>query len=287
MLKFLAQPYPQFGSRKEKIRTAVVISIFVALFLLIFQPFDLSQFEFKNKTWFILGYGLVTLVVFLAIEFTLPFLFRIFFAEENWTTGKQIFIVLLTVFCIGLGNYFYTGLITHQDFSINKILFFQVVTLAVAVFPVLILTLWNQVRLLRKNQRAAEQINKVIAAPVATYLSSHIHLIAENEKDAVDVDGNSLLLIEASDNYSTVYYTEQGNVKNHLIRSSLKRIESQINHPDIIRCHRTYIVNLLHVKSVSGNAQGYRLRLDHFDQSIPVSRNLNGEIKNKLSRHNK
>jgi hypothetical protein len=38
------------------------------------------------------------------------------------------------------------------------------------------------------------------------------------------------------------------------------------------------------VKRVTGNSQGYRLILNFTDVEIPVSRNLNEEITNRLSK---
>ena len=57
-----------------------------------------------------------------------------------------------------------------------------------------------------------------------------------------------------------------------IIRSSLTRLEGQIQIKSIVRCHRSFIVNLDKVIKVSGNAQGFKLHLEGTDFMVPVAR---------------
>jgi DNA-binding LytR/AlgR family response regulator len=49
------------------------------------------------------------------------------------------------------------------------------------------------------------------------------------------------------------------------------------------RCHRSYLVNLNYIRHISGNATGYKLHLEGVNDLIPVSRNLNNEIIEKIN----
>jgi len=66
----------------------------------------------------------------------------------------------------------------------------------------------------------------------------------------VTLNAGELLFIESADNYATLVSIVNGKKKKELIRSSLKRIEGQLNHPDLMRCHRAYIINLGKIKTV-------------------------------------
>ena len=81
-----------------------------------------------------------------------------------------------------------------------------------------------------------------------------------------------LLYIESADNYSSILFKKEGKREKELLRSSLSRLETQIENPRVVRCHRSYIVNLDHVISVTGNAQGYKLHLGDSGDTIPVAR---------------
>jgi DNA-binding LytR/AlgR family response regulator len=59
-------------------------------------------------------------------------------------------------------------------------------------------------------------------------------------------------------------------------------MEQKVPDPKLFRCHRSFIVNLAQVKSVSGNAQGYRLHFSDPSITIPVSRTAGKELRGKL-----
>jgi len=47
---------------------------------------------------------------------------------------------------------------------------------------------------------------------------------------------------------------------------------------NIVRCHKSYIVNAKKVNKIHGNARGYFLNIKNIDFSIPVSRNFPKEL---------
>jgi DNA-binding LytR/AlgR family response regulator len=126
-----------------------------------------------------------------------------------------------------------------------------------------------------EHRKEEAPVTKAPGIPVWTFTS-------ETEKDKVETNEKQLLFIESADNYSAFYVFANGQLKKQLLRGSLKKMEEQIQHPSLYRCHRTYIVNLSKVISVSGNAQGYKLQLEGTELSVPVSRNLGKELKGKL-----
>ncbi|MDZ7899314.1 MAG: LytTR family DNA-binding domain-containing protein [Arcicella sp.] len=101
---------------------------------------------------------------------------------------------------------------------------------------------------------------------------SDLVFTAENEKDTLTLSTQNLLYIESSDNYSTIVFLKDQQIVKELIRSSLTRLEGQIQAKTIVRCHRSFIVNLDKVMKVSGNAQGFKLQLSETDFIVPVAR---------------
>ena len=50
-------------------------------------------------------------------------------------------------------------------------------------------------------------------------------------------------------------------------------IENQLRlHPDMVRCHRTCIINIGSVEKLQRTAQGTKLWVIDYDEEIPVSR---------------
>ncbi|HEY1164965.1 MAG TPA: LytTR family DNA-binding domain-containing protein [Chitinophaga sp.] len=285
ILTFLQQPYP-VASMRSRIFTPILFGVFICLFLLVFQPFGLSELPFGQLAWGVAGYGLVTALVIFLEMWTGPLLFPAFFAETNWTVGRHIFIILADVFFIGLGNLLFTAWYLNTSLSFYAIAWFQVITVAVGVLPVAMYVMYSQIALQKKYAAEASMIDAHVQERKqheAEKIEGLIIIGAENAEEGLQLAPSQLLFIAAADNYIKVHHLEQGRVKQTLLRSTLKKAAAGLaDHPQFFRCHRTFLVNLDHVNSINGNAQGYKLQLAHTEEWLPVSRSLHDEIRQKL-----
>ena len=94
------------------------------------------------------------------------------------------------------------------------------------------------------------------------------------------------MFMRSADNYVEVFYHRANQTRCELIRTTLKLCTDLFaQQENILRCHKSYLVNLRFVNHVSGNAQGYKLHLKHTDELVPVSRTHNEVIKTRLSNH--
>lgn len=227
-------------------------------------------------------------------ELVLPFLWKNFFLEENWTVGKNLFMWLLTLVVLSggnmlLANYIYMSSISWQAFG-----HFLYYTLGVGFFVYAIFNVINYNRLVKRNEANAVIMNAEIAndsvskskfdhermdhnTPTKQTDDAFI-ITSENGREEVKFLMDDLLFIESADNYSKIICMYGNKLQTSIIRSSLKRVEEQVKHPFLFRCHRGYIVNIKKVISVSGNSQGYRLHLYAVNETIPVSRNSGKEF---------
>lgn len=79
--EYLKQPYP-FPYKKWNI--IISISLFIGLFMLIFQPFGLSQMRGgAYKSVFCLGYGVVTMTVMIINIVIIQHLFKGWFNNKD------------------------------------------------------------------------------------------------------------------------------------------------------------------------------------------------------------
>lgn len=285
-MSILAKPYPRSSGSRKKLISAFIFGMFVFLFLLVFQPFGLNIWETDFKILKLAGYGMVTTVIILVNGFVIESIFKNWFAESNWTVGKEILSGVLNILVIGSLNLLYTHWLGVTRIDLKSFIAFQWITLIVGIIPVTMITIINQSRLQKLNTLGAKELNDFIAKEAITHpltTIQQITIIAENGKDRFSFDPNSVLVFSAADNYVEIYYYSHDEVKKELIRTTLKNIEAVIvNYSYLIRCHRSYVVNLNCVKEVSGNSQGLKLHLAKSDLSIPVSRSLNHLIHEKL-----
>lgn len=285
MFRLLNQPLPVDDSSVRQLRKAALIGLFVGLFLLVFQPFGLNSWGTNSKAIKILGFGLIAFVITSVNFVLLPIAAPRFFDEKYWTVGRQIILVMVNILLIALANRLYLVWLLDSEYisSISwggMILF----TFLISFFPVVGLVLLGYITQLKKYSHAAAAIPihaqgtdnapfaEMLAAPST---SKTVTLLADNEKDTVTALADDLLYIESSDNYCTIVHLKNGQTLKPLLRSSLSRLEKQIDNPHIVRCHRSYIVNLNRVERVTGNAQGYKLHLYSGQFVVPVARQYN------------
>jgi tetratricopeptide (TPR) repeat protein len=87
-----------------------------------------------------------------------------------------------------------------------------------------------------------------------------------------------LCYIAAEDNYSRLFLLEGGVLREKLLRITLKGIGQQIDDPDIVRCHRSYMINLAMPFEVKGDSSGYYLTSNDFRGKIPISRSKGKQV---------
>ena len=287
MRGLLSQPYPIYDSAKRRWIIILGMGIFVYLFLLFFRPFGLNTLPRDSAHIILLGYGIICSCILFIDLIVVPFLFPSLFKEEKWTVWKEIIYILWNISTIGFGNAFYTNWHWKTNLTMQWLINFQLMTLMVAILPVSALVLIKYITLLRKNLKETVALSQTMnhKKRLDAFKDEMIMLSAENPRDNIMLPANDLMFINAADNYIEVHYLENGNAKKKLIRSSLKNARNDLKaYTAFYRCHRAWIVNLDMVKSITGNSQGYRLLMENSELQIPVSRNLNLEIGQRLAR---
>ncbi len=278
LIKYLNQPFPK---QEKKWKLIISISLFVTLFLIIFQPFGINLVEGNSKYLILAGYGLV---IFCTLVINLIFvedIFSKFFDERNWKIWKEFVWTFWVIFTIGLGNAIYTSIIFYSfELSLSFIVNFQIITFVVGIMPITVEILLKQKYLLRKHINSAENLNKNIKDKSEIHQSNVIRFFADNEKDSTEFDIANFLLIESSGNYIELYLFENEKIIRKTFRSTLKRsLEFFKDCREIKQCHRAFIVNTNKILKAKGNSQGLRLSLENCDSEIPVSRGFVNSIR--------
>jgi hypothetical protein len=90
---------------------------------------------------------------------------------------------------------------------------------------------------------------------------------------------SDILYLQGSDNYVTVWYQAQNKVTKFMLRNTLRTMEDELKQESVIRCHRSYLVNIGKVKLIRREKEGLTLELDSTPAStVPVSRTYMHEV---------
>jgi hypothetical protein len=292
MFKILLQPYPfQVSLRKHLIHN-FWIGCFIAFFLIVFQPFNTNLWHDEYKNLKLSGYGIVSFLMPSLLAWLLLTIKNPDEIEKKWTVWKEFFLVLTTIVSIAFGNMFYSVWVGGNEFGFSSFFGFLIAVMMLGFFPVMasILLKFNRFKALNEkealeldeNLQYFQQKNPTELTLATTTENEQIELIAENEKDTIYLIVSDLVYIETADNYANIVFWKGDKLQKELLRGTLKRFEQQIGHPSVLRCHRSFIVNLAQVEHISGNAQGYRLSLKNQSDIIPVARNFGSIILERL-----
>ena len=179
-----------------------------------------------------------------------------------------------TVLMIALGNWLYMAGIGFTSFSPYSAFLFFLNTFLVGAFPLTISVIITEMRLLKLHSQASEAVNNQLRQPLPPKEETNLIQINNEEgKTVLQLSPSDLIYIASADNYVEVHYLEQDQSRKQLIRSSLRRVESQLaDQPQMLRCHRSYLVNLDLLQNSEGNSAGLRVDLRGTSRTIPVSR---------------
>lgn len=260
----------------KRLKTNLLISLFVFAFLFIYQPFNISRWDFPEVLFYCAGYGLCTLLGLLLAKWPLNLLGIEQFSHKK--APKQVLSSFVHITAISTFNFIYSFIIGVIPVSWQGFLLFFAFTMAVAVFPTLALFLPKF-----RNQPARSN-DSIQNAGEKWIKNRDIQLHGENKDETFTTPIKDLLFIKSELNYCEIYYLRNNELRKHLIRATIKDLQNQISHAAVQRVHRSFLCNLSNVENWKYKNQKLYLYFPKIDKAINCSRSKNREVKKKLEK---
>lgn len=253
---------------ERKIFIILVIVSFTVGFKLVYDPFGMGTM-FRQRNIFFLGHTFITVSILVFQYFVLPHLFKGYFIESRRTVGRMI---LWVVILFTLLTFF------HAAFRFEERIYFVmpnalmdsfIINLSIGVYPILFILMMAYIRKLHLRMKESE----LYQSPKAELKMGDelIEIKSESGSEKISLKVNSLYYIKSADNYSEFYFLEEAQVKRKLLRIPLGELENK--YPRYwLRVHKSFIVNLLNIETVKGNANRCEIHLKGIPEQIPVSR---------------
>ncbi len=159
-----------------------------------------------------------------------------------------------------------------------------IITFSILVFPYIIIALLAEIK--DRDIRLAK--DKVTIEKYATGQigreDSTLPFLDDKKSLKLAVTANAILYIEAADNYVNICYLNNDKLVRFPLRSSMRSIEQICEANNIVRCHRSYYVNLRKVRAIQKGQDGLFAELTYAAAPhIPVSVTYSETVTGKFS----
>lgn len=283
LIKYFNQPYKGQSSKKWKWSLIVYTGLFIFIFLFVFKP---SSYIYEQEPLFqlliSLGFGIVVSIVL--------YIFKFFIEpkviSDKWTLGKSILWSLFISMCIGIASYFYIVLLFEYNFSFQylpiyiKYFFYSIFTaILIGSVPISIYHLSSYLTKYKKALKEAGLLHDQEAI-----WEEDVVIKAGKETNNFNFNPRKIVYIVSDDNYITVFSFDGESLKKVIIRGTLREVEKDLKgNNQFFRCHKSYIINILHFNKVVGHSQNMKLKSEKLNLEIPVSRSKTKLISEKLT----
>ena len=249
------------------------VPIFVFGMLLLFSPtsFDRFSITFSRYSFHVTMVFCIVLVV-IAISRTLFMLIHRKRREIDW--GRIVSLCLLEIVFSSGFTALYLWLMSGKAEAYFWFFGMMMVYLTVLMaIPDVILALCYV--LVAKNN--------IILDKERDLTKEKIRFIDERDNLKLVVAADAVLYIQSDENYLKICYLERDEVKFCTIRSSMKRIEDLCERNGLVRCHRSYFINKVHVQALQKDKEFTYAVLDvPAANRVPVSKNYYEQITSLL-----
>jgi len=265
------RPYPVTRGWRTELAFVLAIVVGAGTIFLITKPFGLSELSQDIATDYLLSVTALLLIYALIFQVLVPELL-VSNIEEHWTTGREI--LYTSGYLLGVATIIYTsalhnGLARWQSSDLGVFIF---MTLLASLPPVTFSVILKENWWLKKSLAEIEQLNSRTSTEATRQHGSKTIKLHGSTQETLELNQREFLYARAQQNYTEVVFNQGDAVAHKLLRISLSDLLEQLPGDTTFRSHRSYVVNLLKIQTITGNAQGYRLGFKSCESCALVSR---------------
>jgi len=238
-------------SFKHHLLVALILAVWLVLFLVIIAPFDAAELSFSIRLMIMPIYGLISFVGYIILVPLQNWLLK---KLVQWTLILEVLLIVLYNTLVLVGSYFYyKSSIVNGDFSFSKFTLEVYYPIFLFLLPILIFSRWYL------NKKAIQK------------KSNTIILTGENKLDVLQINLSDLVCISSADNYVEVSYLVKNELNKKLLRITLKNMHPQV--PSLVKVHRSYLINSSHFKDWKNASTIYLTQTE-----VPVSKKYKKDV---------
>lgn len=274
---------PYLIEKKNIVRIIIFTALFALVFINIYSPFGADKWFNLTKLQFFTYSSLVILTGVMVVVISRIIMY---FVYRKRTINYVHFIIWIGAEILSMASFY----ALFQKFALNDAREFLDLVRLSARNTALVLLLPYSISWLYLSWRdKKEMIDRM--GEITSVTGSEKEMIPFYDDRSVlkfSVRKENLLFLESTENYISICYLNNGKITKYLLRDTMKRMEEKFAGSDIIRCHRSYMVNFGKIKVIRKEKDG--LKLDFGDAQlpdIPVSRTYVANVMETFSKYSR
>lgn len=268
---------PFIYSKSNLIWLVLFTAVFALLFINIYTPFESPSWYPISRIQYFLYSSLIILTGVLVVVISRIVMFY-YTKKRTISYWDYILWVAAEIFFMSL---FYTLYSYLMDDTRN---FWEIYrssvrnTSLILLLPYFISLLFFSMQEKSRQLKALEK-SKLPGEGTLSHKGEILSFTDDKGDLKLSIKKESLLFLESADNYVSVWYMSKSGVSKYLLRNTLKEMEDRFANTNIIRCHRSFMVNLDQVKIAKRTKDGIMLDLGvERIPDIPVSKSYGDRI---------
>lgn len=274
--------------KRNQIIMVLFVSIFAIIFINIYKPFESSQWitarGFSTTMYFVWS-SILVLMGMTVVAISRIIMYR--YSQKpmhNITIIKYAIWVFIELLLLA-GAFTILAIITSRRGNINLnsldpvVIYTQALqnTVFILFIPYFISILYFS------YQEKTAKLRQLMDESIGNKSTSLISFRDERGVLQLSVAKENLLYIESADNYICIWYIKNEQLKKQLLRITMKEISEQLADTNIVRCHRSYMVNLDLVKVMRREKENLFLELGYPNiKEIPISKTYGEQVLRRL-----
>lgn len=193
--------------------------------------------------------------------------------QVEYLVWQLIELVVVCLFCnLFLSLFFHVG---YFDY-LTRVL---VLGVALNIFPYAFFCVYIEFLASEARLSDARQEVAMLRKGADRSESSTIRFIDEKGNTKIMIGVDRIISIESAGNYVTILYDDGEKLMRYSLRNTLKSIEDVCTANGLIRCHRSYFVNISKVKLIRRTPDGVFAEIDRPGvDDIPVSKSYASDL---------
>lgn len=265
---------PEYIYEKSNIvRLILMTALFALVFINIYKPFSSSSWYAVSEFKFFIFSSLIILTGVLVVVISRIIMYY-WGKKRTITISAYAAWIVLEIFFMSLFYTIYTLVLNPEREYLSAFKESAINTSLVLLLPYSVLHLYfsykekeRQLLLLKESQAEVAGRQNVFS------------FYDEKHELRLSVKRSNLLYMESADNYVCIWYLNKGALTKFMLRNSLKTLEEDLADTNVLRCHRSYMVNFDQVKVIRREKDGVYLELGIENvPDIPISKTYSEKV---------